>query len=258
MSQSVAPATKETEGGTGSVCGLRCLAPAGSVPDDARDAYLIDGLTLDAARLATAAGIVLPREGVARATELLAAGARRVLLGEAALVDASIVAALAATFGGERVGVYVPARRFEVSWSFDTRSNADFRVLTPSLGAPAWEVLRADGTQTGTQAFWWIGEMLKLGASEVLLCVDIRDDTDLNLCADGVERLGDRFWIGPLADPAPALDEWRRYGHARQLALPPLLYARAIAAEAGAQAIAAEAGDPEFATEDAMPVERAA
>ena len=249
MSQSVAPATKEAEGGTGSVCGLRCLAPAGSVPDDARDAYLIDGPTLGAARLATAAGIVLPWEGVARATELLAVGARRVLLGDAALVDASTVAALAATFGGERVGVYVPARRFEVSWSFDTSSNADFRVLTPSLGAPAWEVLRADGTPTGTQAFWWIGEMLARGASEVLLCVDIRDDADLNLCADGVERFGDRFWIGPLADPAPVLDEWRRYGHARQLALSPLLYARAIAVEADV---------PASATEDAMPVERAA
>jgi hypothetical protein len=226
------------------MCELRCLAPAGGTPDHARDTYLFDSPALDAGALAAAAGIVLTREGPARATELLAAGARRVLLGEAALLDSSIVAALATAFGGERVGVYVPARRLEVNWSFDTISNADFKVLTPSVGAPAWEALRADGTCTGTQALWWIGEMLKLGASEALLCVDIRDDADLNLCADCVERFGDRVLIGPLADAAPALDEWVRYGHARRLALPPALYAHAIAIDAQMPATADASGAP--------------
>jgi len=39
--------------------------------------------------------------------------------------------------------------------------------------------------------------MMKLGASEALLRVDIGDDADLNLCADCSERFGDGVWIGP-------------------------------------------------------------
>lgn len=237
MSPIDAPATQMANDSATNGCEIRCLAPAGDVPDNVRDAYLIDGPALDAAALTAAAGIVLPRDGATRATELLAAGARRVLLGESALLDSSIVAALAATFGGKRVGVYLPASRMEVSWSFDTVSNADFKVLTPSVGAPAWEALRADGTRTGTQALWWIGEMLKLGASEVLLRVDLHDDADLNLCADCVEQFGDRFWIGPLANAAPRLDEWIRYGHARQLALLPPLYAHAMVSDLEAPAV---------------------
>jgi len=221
-------------------CAARCLVAAGSGTDDVGSAYLFDGVrdqasdgpTLPSGAVKAAAGIVLPVQGVARASALLASGARRVLLGEAALADSSIMPALAAKFGAERIGVYVPARRLEVSWSFDTVSNADFSVLTPSIGAPAWEVLRADGSRTGTQALWWIGEMIKLGAAEVLLRVDVRDDADLNLCADCIERFADRVWIGPLADAAPALDEWVHYGHARQLALPSARYAQALAESA--------------------------
>jgi hypothetical protein len=212
-------------------CEIRCLALAGEMPDDVRGAYLIDGSALDAAALAAAAGIVLPRDGATRATELLNAGARRVLLGEAALLDSAVVAALATQFGGERIGVYVPASRMEVSWSFDTDSNADFKVMTPSVCAPAWEALRADGTRTGTRVLWWIGEMLKQGASEALIRIDIQDDADLNLCAECIEEFGDRLWIGPLAAAAPPLDEWIRYGHALQLALCPSLYAQAIATD---------------------------
>jgi hypothetical protein len=219
-------------------CVLRCLGPIAGSDVDVRDAYLFDDPgrgRADSAMLASA-GIVLPVQGAARAAELLAAGARRVLLGEAALADSSIVSALAGKFGADRVGVYVPARRLEVSWSFDTVSNADFRVLTPSVGAPAWEVLRVDGARTGTQALWWIGEILKLGASAALLRVDIRDDADLNLCADCVERFGERVWIGPLADKVDALGQWVHYGHARQLALPPAPFAQALAMDAATAA----------------------
>lgn len=248
MTRIDAPSLEGTTDVAISGCEIRCLAPAGGAPDDARDAYLFDDSALDVAAVAAAAGIVLPVQGAARATKLLASGARRVLLGEAALIDSSIVATLAATFGGERVGVYVPARRLEVNWSFDTVSNADFKVMRPSVCAPAWEALRADGTRTGAQALWWIDEMMKQGASEALLRIDIRDDADLNLCADCVERFGDRVWIGPLDDDAPALDDWIRYGHARRLALSPALYA---------QAIAAEVNVPEI-IDGGMPAERAA
>ena len=244
MNRIAAPGPNEANDGAVVPCTIRCLAPAGGAPAIARDAYLIDDPALDVGTILGAAGIVLPREGAARATALLAAGARRVLLGEAALLDSSIVAALAATFGGERIGVYVPACRLEISWSFDTTSNADFKVLTPSMGAPTWEALRADGTRTGTQVLWWVGEMLKQGASEALVCVDIRDDADLNLCADCVEQFGDRIWIGPLTDAEPALDEWVRYGHLRQLALPPALHARAITVDATVTAAAGATSAP--------------
>lgn len=219
-------------------CEVRCLvsSTAGAWPDG--DGYLLDSSSRAAAetepdrgaRLDRAAGVVLAANGAERAAALLAAGARRVLLGEAALDDRTLVGRLAASFGPERVGVYVPARRLEVSWSFDTSSNADFKVLTPSVGAPAWEVLRADGTRTGIQALWWLDEMLKAGAGEALLRVDIEDDADLNLCADCVERFGTRVWIGPLDASTPRLHDWARYGHATRYALPAALYAQVHAA----------------------------
>lgn len=215
-------------------CVLRCLGAAAGGNVDPRDAYLFDdrgGGRADNAMLESA-GVVLPIQGAARAAELLASGVRRVLLGEAALADDSIVPGLAGRFGADRVGLYVPARRIEVSWSFETVSNADFKVLAPSVAAPAWEVLRSDGTRTGTQALWWIGEMVKLGASSVLLRVDIDDDADLNLCADCFERFGERVWIGPLASNVRAFEEWVHYGHARQFALPPAAFGRALEIDA--------------------------
>jgi imidazole glycerol phosphate synthase subunit HisF len=206
-------------------CTFRCLVEDGTAADLEVGGFVMDGPQLDPARIGAAATVVLPTQGAGRAASLLAAGARRVLLGEAALRDASLVPALVEEFGEGKVGLYVPARRIEVRWSFESVSNADFKVLAPSLGAPAWEVLLADGTGTGTQAPWWIGEMFGLGAAEALLRVDIRDDADLNLCADCVERFGHRIWIGPLADETPGIAEWIEFGHAVQLALPPALLA---------------------------------
>ncbi|HEX4944890.1 MAG TPA: hypothetical protein VFV55_11095 [Usitatibacteraceae bacterium] len=224
-------------------CAFRCIAEAGPGTGMDGDGFVIDGPDLDADHLRAAAAVVLPTQGAGRAAGLLASGARGVLLGEAALRDSSIVTMLAGEFGKERIGVYVPARRLEVRWSFDTVSNADFRVLTPSLGAPAWEVLLADGAGTGTQALWWIDAMLELGATQALLRVDIRDDADLNLCADCVERFGQRLWIGPLADEAPATADWIAFGHVRQMVLPPAL----LAAQAQAQATRLAQTEPAMA-----------
>ena len=205
-------------------CEFRCISDASSGPGEGD--FAVDGPDLDAAVIRKAAGIVLPTEGTGRAAALLAAGARCVLLGEAALRESAIVAALVREFGGGRVGVFAPARRIAVRWSFDTVSNANFKVVSPSLAAPAWEVLLADGTGTGTHAPWWIEQMLALGATQALLRVDVGDDADLNLCADCVERFGDRLWIGPLADSAPDIAEWIAFGHARRLALPSALMTR--------------------------------
>ena len=128
---------------------------------------------------------------------------------------------LVARHGAERIGIYAPLRRQAVSWSFDTVSNADFRVVTPSFCEPSWEVLRADGSGTGTLAAWWLKAMRELGAGSLLVRADITDDTDLNLCATLVEEFGAALWLGPLQGKIPSLADWVRYGQLRQLALRP-------------------------------------
>jgi hypothetical protein len=196
---------------------VRCLSTADAASECDEDAFVFDAPDIEPSGYA---GIVLPSAGEARAAALLEAGAARVLLGEAALLDSELVTHLAERYGAERIGLYVPARRMSVSWSFDTTSNADFKVVTPSLCEPSWEVLRANGGGTGTFAGWWIGEMRKRGATEVLVRVDMRDDADLNLCAGLVEDLGEALWLGPLHDVAPKLDDWIAYGQLRRLVLP--------------------------------------
>lgn len=172
------------------------------------------------------AGVVLGAESEAVATSLLAAGISKVFVGEAALRNAGVVDRLLKRFGAARLGLHVPVQRQAVSWSFDTRSNADFRVVTPSLCEPAWEVLEADGAPSGIRANEWIDAMLQRGVQSVLLRADMGDDTDLNLCAGMVETLGSKLWIAPLHDPAPAIADWISYGQVTQLALPDALYRR--------------------------------
>lgn len=172
------------------------------------------------------AGVVLGAESEATATALLDAGISKVFVGEAALLDAGVMPRLLKRFGAERLGLHVPVQRQSVSWSFETESNADFRVVTPSLCEPSWEVLKADGTPSGIRANLWIDDMLQRGVQSVLLRADICDDTDLNLCAGMVETLGSKLWIAPLTDPAPAIADWVSYGQATQLALPAALYHR--------------------------------
>ena len=203
-----------------------CLASAGDIPADTDvDLFVLDGADVGA-WLGTASAIVLPTGDESRAIALLSAGARQVLLGEAVLSDADLVPRLAARFGTARVGVFVPARRMEVRWSFDTVCNADFRVVTPSLCEPGWEILRTDGSATGIRVDGWLGELRKRGAARVLVQVDIGDDTDLNLCAGLVGKLGESLWIAPRQQHDPMLADWVAYGKATQFALPPGLFAR--------------------------------
>ncbi len=192
--------------------------------DPARETqFLFDGMAIDACA-AECAGIVLPNGSEARADSLLAAGAKQVLIGEAALLDSGSIERLVEKYGKERIGLYVPVRNLAVNWSFETVSNADFKVVTPSLCEPTWEVLRADGSGTGTHAEWWIGQMVERGAQTVLLHADIENDIDLNLCAGLVEKLGEQLWVAPRTNYAPPLADWIAFGQVRQLALPADLY----------------------------------
>lgn len=185
--------------------------------------FLFDGIGVND-NAASCAGIILSNGSEARAESLLTAGAKQVLIGEAALLDSGSIERLVGKYGKERVGLYVPVRNLAVDWSFETISNADFKVVTPSLCEPTWEVLRADGSGTGTHAGWWINQMVDLGAQTVLLHVDIENDVDLNLCAGLVEKLGEQLWVAPRTSCTPPLAEWIAFGQVRQLALPADLY----------------------------------
>lgn len=172
------------------------------------------------------AQVLLAGESEDMAATLLNAGAKKVFLGEAALFDSAVVTRLVHRFGSERIGLHVPVQRQSVSWSFETESNEDFNVVTPSLCEPVWEVLKANGESSGVRAATWMDAMLQHGIGTVLLRADIRDDADLNLCAGLVETVGDKLWVAPLNDPAPPLADWVAFGQVRQLALPAALYHR--------------------------------
>ncbi len=202
-----------------------CLAQAEDAPVEAEVLFRFDQPG-QAPRAQGGTTLILRRDGEARAAALLEAGVPQVLLGEAVLGDPELPARLGARFGADRIGLFVPARRMAVSWSFDSVSNADFRVVTPSLCEPGWEILRADGSATGVRVDWWLGEMTRRGAATVLVQVDIHDDTDLNLCAGLVEALDERLWIAPADRPEPALADWILYGKATRIALPPALFGR--------------------------------
>ena len=195
------------------------------------DAAQVDGedLVFDApgveAVAALCAGIVLASGDEHRAATLFAAGADCLFIGEAALRDSTAIERLVAAHGTQHIGVYAPLKRQSVSWSFETVSNADFKTVTPSHCEPAWEVLAADGSATGTLASWWLAAMRDLGASRFLVQVDIRDDTDLNLCAGLIEEFDTALWIGPLTEAAPQLADWVDFGQCRRLALRPAAYA---------------------------------
>lgn len=165
------------------------------------------------------ASVVLGRGGVARARFLLERGARQVLIGQAALLDSSVIGTLSRECGAARIGLWVPARRMATSWALDRHSNADFRCITPSRGAPSWEVLKDDGSGSGTDALWWIGKMLERGAGSALVAVDMHDDDDFNICAAMMERFGPALWLTPLANVKTELDDWVRFGQARKLAI---------------------------------------
>ncbi|HEY0885826.1 MAG TPA: hypothetical protein VGE20_11120 [Ramlibacter sp.] len=171
-----------------------------------------------------AAAVILRAESEEKATALLATGITKVFLGEAALRDAGAVPRLLDRFGPSRLGLHLAVRRQAVGWAFDTESNEDFSVVTPSLCDPAWEVLKSDRQPSGVRADTVVDLMLQRGVESFLVQVDIGDDADLNLCAGMVERLGDKLWMAPLDQPRAPIADWIRYGRAMQLALPVSLY----------------------------------
>lgn len=156
----------------------------------------------------------------ARVDELLARGAERVLLGNLALNDSSAVERLVAQYGGERIGLWVRSARAVSSWTLDAETpSGGFKCMLPSMGVAGWDVLKNDGTSTGTDAEWWIGQMLERGVSLVLVSNDLQDE-DMNVCATLVLNHGDKLWFTTRLDPHADLEPWVRWGQVRQMVLP--------------------------------------
>ena len=182
----------------------------------AEPVFMLDGVLPQDLRNVT---VAMPAGGAERARELIACGADCVLLGDAAMRDSALVAALSAELGEGKVGVWVPARRMSVSWGLDFECNADFRCLAPSRVTPAWEILSSAGQGTGTDAGWWIAQMFERGAAMAVVAVDI-DDAGLNICAGLTEQFASRLWFTPLHNLEADLRPWVEYGHATNLVLP--------------------------------------
>jgi Histidine biosynthesis protein len=156
----------------------------------------------------------------ARAVELLARGAARVLLGELALIDNEAVERLVAEYGGERIGIWVRSTRSVSSWTLDAEApSAGFKCMLPSMGVAGWDVLMCDGTSTGIDAEWWVGQMIERGVSLVLVSNDLQDE-DMNICATLVLNHGDKLWFSTRLNPDVDLELWVRWGQVRQIVLP--------------------------------------
>lgn len=190
--------------------------PAAAVPG--QPAYMLDR---GAARAHwSGIGVVLPDGDVAQARLRLAAGARQVLLADAALSDAAVIRAAVAEFGPARVGAWLPVERAAVSWALDTQSNGDFRCMVPSNPQARWEVLGSDLRHTGIEATRCIEQLARQGVATVLVSVDMGDERDLDLCAGWVERFGALLWFSPLGASASGdLADWVEFGQVRQLVL---------------------------------------
>jgi len=192
-------------------------------------------------------GVVLRNGGLAQARARLTAGARQVLLADAALADPSVIRCAVAELGSARVGAWLPVKRMEVCWALDSQSNGDFKCMVPSNPQARWEVLSSDMQRTGIEASGWIEQLVLQGVSTVLVSVDMQDDRDLDLCAGLMERFAAQLWFSPLAIDDVDLTPWIEFGQVSRLVLPDN-----DAADARAKHLLARAGSSRRAAELAL------
>jgi len=164
--------------------------------------------------------VVSPMADRTHIEALMAAGARQVLIGEAALLDSKLVSDVVKQYGGECIGIWLPVRRASANWSLDRESNADFSFVSISTPLARWMALRNDGSLTDVDALWWAGEMLKAGCSSVMVSVDDPQDDDLLACAEMSEIAADHFWLDTGSADVEELRFWVKYGHVQQLIVP--------------------------------------
>lgn len=187
-------------------------APGFALPD--HPLFMLDDET--EAPVCAGAHVVMERGSLARAATLFTAGASRVLLGAAALLDTALVQEAIARYGTQRIGLWLPARRMAVSWSINRESNADFSFIMPTCPVPRWELLLADGTGTGTDAAWFAREMARRGVEHLVLSLHQAEADDVAIGAELCGELGERLWL-TFADAHTDPAEWIRDSGARQL-----------------------------------------
>ncbi|MFN3785507.1 MAG: HisA/HisF-related TIM barrel protein [Thiothrix sp.] len=168
--------------------------------------------------------VVLPSGGEEQARAWLDMGAERVLFADAAVQDTTLIRRMVEALGADKVGVWLPVKRMGVSWVLDKTSNADFSVMTPSIGKPSWEVLLSSGKRTGIDVDWWSRQMLAQGATCILISVDYTDWHDQNIAAELVEKFSNHLWLSPLYQDGVkwGAEAWQTYAKVQQMVIPPL------------------------------------
>lgn len=117
------------------------------------------------------------------ARRMLRAGADKVSLNTAAILDPGVIAAAAAEFGAQCIVVAIDARR---------RVGSD-----PDAG---WEVYTHGGrTATGIDAIEWAGEATALGAGEILMTSMDRDGTECGYDLDLLRAVGSAVTVPVIA-----------------------------------------------------------
>jgi cyclase len=125
--------------------------------------------------------------------DLLNAGADKVSINTAAVVDPEFVRRACQRFGTQCIVVAVDARRKEASPP--TGANlSPAQEAAPRGRAPGWEVFTYGGRRpTGLDALEWIARVVELGAGEILLtsmdCDGTQEGYDLVLTRLAAERV---------------------------------------------------------------------
>ena len=117
------------------------------------------------------------------ARRMLRAGADKVSLNTAAILDPTVIAAGAAEFGAQCIVIAIDARRRD-----------------PATAVSGWEVFTHGGrTPAGIDALEWAAEAVRLGAGEILLTSMDRDGTREGYDLDLLRAVGEAVTVPVIA-----------------------------------------------------------
>ncbi len=164
--------------------------------------------------------VVSPTADRTKIRTLFTKGARQVLIGESVLVDKYLLQDMIKQYGKEKIGIWLPVRLTQRSWTLDRKSNVDFSFVSVSNPLPRWIVLKANGDMTDVDALTWVSEILKAGCSSIMVSIDEPQDEDLLACAEMSEIAGNKFWLNTDSSDIEEIRFWVQYGHVLQLVVP--------------------------------------
>ena len=126
---------------------------------------------------------------VAEMRDVLRAGADKVSLNTAAVLDPNLISRCAARFGRQAVVVAIDARRASM----------------PTAGEPGWEVrIRGGRDATGLDAIAWAERAVDLGAGELLVTSIDRDGTGLGFDTELLAAITSRVPVPVIASGGAA------------------------------------------------------